>query len=269
MKKSVVTGTLFLSIMALLACNSKFSEPSPEEVKIDGMKLDDRLAHKAQMDSKIEQIQKSTEKMKRIIEIFRNARSEGVKALGYTPIDLVIDVNAELKKRIPQEYQGKSRRYGTIELPSGLVSEECRTVNTILETQPKVDIVTYYLKTCTSGDYFKVAEVQWQEYGFDINVNNDNLGRLFADLFKHEVERGSCLVNTDGGSNITSVTCKNIETEMNKYEHVVFTEMGYFLNQEITFSATAVIYNSLTGKKKTTLKLEVPKSGGPNIDVLE
>ncbi len=265
---------MFLSVMALLACHSKFSEPSPEEVKMGGMKLDDRFVHKAKMDSRIEQIQESTEKIKRLLEILRRAKNQNPEEVlgAYTPIDLVIDLNNELKKRIPQEYKGKMRRYGKIDLPQGLVSEGCLSIDTILETQAvpgneehKVDLITYYLKTCTAADYLPIAEVLWEQNSFNLNVKNENLEKLFVDLFKHEVSRGSCTVNTGDNSNIISVTCRNMETVLNKYEHAIITDMSYFEDREIAFLVNADIYNSQTNKRKAGLKIEVPREGLPRV----
>ncbi len=239
---------------------------------MQGMNLDHRLEVKAKMDSRIEEVQRGAEKIKRIIDIFRQARSEAEHNIlnkVYTPVDMIIDINNELKDRIPQEYKGKVRRRGKITLPIDGLSEECKIVDTVLETsvneETKNDVATYYLKTCTSnGKYEPVAEVRWSN-ALELEVMYDNLSKLFKDLFKHEMNRGSCRVEQQHDGIIESIYCRNIHTSLNEHEYALVREMGYYNTQDIRFALYADIHET-TGRKKATVKLEVFSNGDVKFD---
>ena len=120
----------------IIGCDSKFVEKPPKRVPIKGLSLDDRLEQKERIDGHIEQLEAGAKKINRIIQMFRNVQDPEFDKDIYSPIDFIIDLNAELKTKIPKNEGNKVVRYGQIELPLKGLSEECKVVYLRLETEP-------------------------------------------------------------------------------------------------------------------------------------
>src|SRR5262245_43533318 len=111
---SYLRFVLFVALFftaGIMGCQSRFSESSPDSVKIKGLSLNERLSQKEKVDARMDEVQKGAEKAKRIIEMFKKVQSPDSNLEVYTPIDFLIDANNELKSKIPENSDEKVIRY--------------------------------------------------------------------------------------------------------------------------------------------------------------
>jgi hypothetical protein len=271
MKNLVVIGTLLIS---LVGCTSKVSEGSLDSVDRKGMSLDERLSTKAKLDSRLEEIHKGAEKIKRVIEIFRKAQSQDAHQLlarVYTPVDMIIDINNLIKQSIPAEYQGRVQRRGKLDLPIEGLSEECKTIDTIFETDSTTmtvaDTATYLVKTCaTNNQYIAIAQAKWEDDSLNFNFMQENLAKVFGDIFKRELQKGSCRIDFDDEKVVNTITCSDMNVDLNKHEYAVIRELTYNSTQEVRFLVNADVFHSHSGERKAIIKLVVWATGDIKFD---
>ncbi len=120
MKRSnILMCAVSVAIGVLISgCESKFAESSPDSVKLKGIPLEARISQKEKVDSRIDEIQKGADKAKKILEMFRKIQSPSSKEDVYTPFDFILDINNELKAKIPENSGDQLVRYGKIEIPT-------------------------------------------------------------------------------------------------------------------------------------------------------
>ena len=285
MKKLILAGSLIALSSIWVACDSKFVESSPDSVQLSGITLDERLTQKAEIDERINQIDQGVEKVKRIIDLFKKIQNTDQAQDVYTPIDFVLDVNAELKAKIPENRDGRLVRYSKIELPLTVLSEECRTLHTSLEssviyeesdeesttesTEKKAigEKLTYSFRSCASEEKYLVAvEANWIGSNLEIKLNNENLETIFKDIVVNEVLKDSaCRITQDSEKIIDTIHCSNIKVQLSNSEDAMVNDMIFNNSGEVRFEANADIFEN--ARKKATSEITVLANGEVKFDL--
>lgn len=266
----------FLLASTLISCESKFVEDSPDLVTVEGVTLDDRIFEKAEADKRIEQIVAGAEQIKRIMELIRKIKAPKSYVDTYTPIDFLIDLNEELKSKVPSGNGGKFIRRGQIALPIGGLTEECEKVDTLLESnivQARNDFSTigksegigenlvYSIKSCYSNnEYVEIFVAQWVGDLLILEFKKENLVSFLKDVFLSELQKNSkCKVSTDSRMVLDSVVCTNLSVELTESE-VAHLDLLQYSNSEYLRLKTigSILEHS---KKKAEFRVEVNRDG--------
>lgn len=265
-----------LSLSLFLGCKSKFSESEPDRVKVNGLPLQERVAEKAKIDSKMAEVQEVAEKIKKLIDLFKKVQAPESFLNVYTPLDFLLDMNTELKKKIPQNVNGRLVRSGTIILPAGLFTEECRKVNTLLETsfiyeeytEEKIgERLTYSLNNCkTSEDQFlEVISADWIAGSLELKLNGDNLNALFDfDLISDKLQRNSaCKIKQTASKKLDAVSCSNVLLKLSKTETANIAKAEFNNSQELQLNVEIDIFEN----KKIKAQVRVWQYAGQDLQL--
>lgn len=268
---SFLVGASLLAV-SISGCESRFVESSPASVKIEGLPLSERLSQKGHVDSRIEEIQKGAEKAKRIIEMFKEIQNPSNKEDVYTPIDFLLDVNKELKSRIPENKIGKLVRRGKIVVPVQGLSEDCKIVETLLESSVIYDDtmteksaigerLTYSLKTCGSeGEYLSAIEANWVADTLEFRLVNKNLENVFRDIFLTDaMENSVCKIKEDEKKIIDFIHCENFKVKLSASEFAFIRTMAFNNSGSVRFESVAEIFEN--DKKKANSAIKILSNG--------
>ena len=252
-----------------LACESKNIETSPNTIKIKDINLDERLSHKAKVDKRIDQIEKAVNKIKKIVTMFRRIQRPDKVFDVYTPLDFVIDLNSELKDKIPVSSGGRLSRRGTITLPIKGLSEECRKIETLLESSviyeedlkldpkktPIGERVTYSFKSCAvDGEPLIALEAEWIGSNLEIKLNNENLKSIFNEIALAELSQNATCKLKQGKKNIIEkISCIDFNVQISTSEKAIVHNMTFSNSGFVRFEANASIYENEIKKAKTSL----------------
>ncbi|MBL7542951.1 MAG: hypothetical protein JNL11_04000 [Bdellovibrionaceae bacterium] len=267
-----VTHFLLSSLFAIstlfLGCESKFAESSPDSVKISGLPLEERVQQKAKVDSRIDDIQTAADRTKKIIDMFRKIQDPTNHSEVYTPIDFLIDLNDELKSQIPEnEENEKLARRGKIILPFTNLSDACRSVETLLESDVQKetaagidttisDRLVYQLKTCASeGKYLPTIIAMWEGPSVEFRVENKNLESLFGSILQSEnLKTSVCRFKKSDKKIIDTFSCENMELRLSNSEAAYIKTMAFDNNGDIRFEATADIFENRNKKAQSFIR---------------
>lgn len=247
-------------------CESKFAESSPEAVGIRGPKLEERLEQKKQIDSKLNAVEKSIEKVKVVVELLKGIYTSTGEKLAYSPIDFVLDMNTELKKRIPENSNDRLVRYGKINLPIKGLSEQCKTVETMLsntaveQADSVVENLSYSLKSCKTEDFKEVllANVTGTKVQFDIQTKN--LESIFSlSDFKESLNSAKCQTTFGSENSISAITCEDIQLLISETRSVIFKSIHFDSQSADQVQALAHLIED--NKLKGSAFITVSKSG--------
>ncbi len=278
-QNKILIGTLCVALAAIFTgCESKFAESSPDSVKLKGLPLEERISQKEKVDSRIDEIQKGADKAKKIIEMFRRIQSPSSKEDVYTPFDFILDVNNELKAKIPENNGDKLVRYGNFDLPVQGISEECKSIDTLLESgiiydesqEPKQAIgekLTYSLKTCGSqGQYVEAVVAEWVGTTLEIKLINKNLETVFIDLVLTEAMKSStCKIKQGQKKIIDTITCENFDVKISASEKAHIKNMTFRNSDEVRFESLADIFEH--GQIKAMSDIKVFSNGEVKFDL--
>lgn len=275
MKKTMFhIGTVLVTALAItltlgsLGCESRFVESSPASVDLEGTPLEERLSEKAKVDAKVKEVQEGADKAKRIIDLFRKVQNPSDKENAYTPLDFLIDLNNELKMKIPEKYNNSLIRKAQLLLPANLTSEDCKTVDATLtktelfedsfsQTAPVGERLTYSIKPCGSTqDYVPAVEADWIGSKFEFRLLNKNLESIFQNQLNKELADNSyCRISQNESKIIDFIQCENFNAKISVSEIAVIKTMSFSNKGEIRFEATADIFENNLKKAQSTLKV--------------
>lgn len=259
----IVFGLIFVS------CKSKFNESSPDSVTLSGIPLEERAKLKEKVDVRIDSIQQGAERTKKIIDMFRKVQDPKNQADVYTPIDFLIDINNEIKNQIPENGEnGKLIRKGKIKLPFTSLTEDCQTVETMLESEVikkedggdiKVagDKLTYHIKTCASnGSYLPTILASWNGRAMQFQVDNSNLTKLFNNILRVEnLKTSTCQFKNNDKNIIESMACKNFEIRLSNSEAAHILTMNFDNDGDVRFEASADIFENQNKKAISSIRV--------------
>lgn len=270
---AVGLGMIFFLSLAVIGCESKFSESSPDTVKIEGVSLEERISQKNKVDAKIDEIQNSVNKIRNVIEIFRKIKSPIPNRDVYTPIDFLVDLNNELKARIPENQKGKLARHTSFDIPVESLSEACRHVDVVLEESEIYDGVdaekvaigqslTYSLKTCGSKDqYLEAIVADWIDSTLELKLISKNLEVIFNEILTKELKNSICKIKQDKRRIIDTVTCEDFYVRLSGSEKAYVNAMTFSSSGDILYETIFELYENKDSKG--SFQLRVPRSGKP------
>lgn len=260
------------SALILGGCESRFVESSPSSVRIDGLPLKERVAEKEKVDSKIDALQQALEKAKTILDFFRKIQKADPTADVYTPIDFLMDVNTELKTKIPEMTESGLVRKGQVTLPIKGMSKSCQTVETLLQSSILYDgegedkrqvgeRLSYMLKTCgTNGEFVSTVEVDSMGTSLEFRLMNKNVASIFKDLFKTELAAIShCSFDFDSEKIINAAQCSNFDVKLSVSESAKIKNMSFSNTGDIRFAIAADIFEN--GVFKNNIEVKVDRNG--------
>jgi hypothetical protein len=266
------------TLTIITGCQSKFAESSPDSVKIKGIPLEERLSQKDKVDTRIEDVQKGAEKAKKIIEMFKRIQNPSSKEDVYTPIDFLLDLNGELKLKIPENQGDRLVRRGKIIVPVESLSDACRTVETILETSaiyegsgenrvPVGERLTYSLKTCGSKDqYLEAIVAEWVGTAMEFKLISKNLETIFRDLLMTDAMKDSTCKITQGPKKIIdAIHCENFNVRLSDSEKAHIKTMSFSNSDDVRFESIADIFEN--EKLKATSEIKVLSNGEVKVNL--
>lgn len=256
---------LLLPCLAVFAfgCESKFSESSPDKVAVSGHSLEERIEQKKRVDVKIDEVQKGADKIKKLLDLFKKIQNPTMLANVYTPIDFFIDLNNELREKIPDN--GGDRlsltRYGKMTLPLKNLSEECRTVETGL-VQETIDgaeeaggRLVYSLKTCRNEKFEDVFAVEWAQSKMNFVIIGKNLQNIFADLAQQALQQSSCQITQGDKGILDTISCTNLELRLSVSELAVIKALNFDSTGDVRLEGFADIFENNILKAKSELRI--------------
>lgn len=275
----------------LVACESKFVESAPGQESSLGPSLDERMSRKNELDERTKQIQRSAEKIKNILNMFRKVQSAQAGVDVYTPIDLLIDINKELENKIPESSKEDTDvRHSKIEIPIDLLSKACRRVdvktiteykyvevaNKNLTGNPALDVpqreitqyrTTYQMKTCGSdGQFVNIMQSEYDGMKTEFRFFNKNLEGVWDQvIFTDKLEDSACKVEHDTDKILQSIYCKDFYLQLSVSERAHVHKLTFSNTEETRFYTAADIFEN--GKMKATAKMVVSKDGEVNLDL--
>ena len=265
-------------LSGLFACESKYKEAAPETVNSADTEVNSRLGAKANLDSRVAQLEKKVQNLKDVVGLVRRAKNkiDGTKSddRTYSSIDLILDLSDVLQTGLPRETVGFSFfKEGQIRIPISSLSPECQVVKSRFQVvdpgQNKGDSeglpsqrATISLKTCHSSDYVEsiVFDVQGSHSQFTIKSEMlDVLMPIVPDgIFKLSQV---CDFDTDSNGILSTVRCKNLITNMNSNVLAVFDQLQYNAQTQPKLEG-AVRFFDILGKKFTDiLNFKIPTDG--------
>lgn len=267
---SKVSSLIFIVVGLLItSCQSKFSEPSPDQVNAKGLSLEDRVSQKKEVDVRLDEIQRVADKAKQIIEAVKKIQSPIQHENAYTPFDFIMEINEDFKTKIPQNSNGQLVRYGTIELPLQTLTEECRTVQTMLksETVDSQEKLVYSLKTCSSKDqYVEIFMAQWNEGVVKLDFFNKNLLSILSQFSLAEtIENTSCRIKQSPKKIIELISCESFDIKISASEKAEVKYLTFRNSGEIRLESFAKIFEN--GKLKATSEIRVFDNGEVKFDL--
>ncbi len=254
MKNQMLAASLTAAVIAIanMGCESKFNESSPDGVPQQGTSLTERLQQKIRVDERISELNAKATRLKRIVSLVQQVRGARAGQETYTPLDLLIDLNKELKQEIPNEKSKKLVRYGKILLPDA-ISAECREIETLLETDDikfEDEVVgerlTYSFKACGTHDkYLPAFEAEFAMGQTRLRMINSTLnGILRATLLADNQLMSTCTFEGAGKDPIGKVTCKNIKTDVSASEQLIVKNLTYTSTGPVRLEANAELYEN-------------------------
>ena len=241
MKSGIVV--LLIGTVFVVGCDSKFKESSPSAVNVQGTSLTEKLGEKARMDARMNEVDVKVKKAKKILELFRKAHKASVKEDTYTPLDFFIDANNELRAKMPEDREKRLIRQAQFKVPVKSFTEECKLVETLLESSPLDDEsqvpglnkgfagerLTYSFKTCgTNSQFLPAIEANWVGNSLEIRLINKNLETILKEMLSTDKNINSSCKFVDGEKAvINSINCKDMKVKLSVSEFAFIRELDY------------------------------------------
>lgn len=256
---------IVLAAVLLAACNSKYVEtaPSGREVKAD---LKEILKQKQMLNTRLGRIDEALFKVKRIVDLAQKSQ----KNSGYTPVDLVLDVNRELSNALPTTADNQETVISEtiVEVRSAGVPAECKNVFIRAETTELEEATekisgktSYFVKGCgTEGKFIRFFSASLsEELKLDLKYDLDGFQKISHYLFDSKIKGLPFKCQTNGGLDLKKLECENIPFNVSKTETGNIPRLLYERDADPTFVAVADI--SENGKIKASLTFSVRKDG--------
>jgi hypothetical protein len=282
-----LAGLLGCALALGMGCQSRFEESSPASVKMKGLPLAERLSQKEKIDARISEVQRVAEKIKLFIEMFKKVKKPSTTEDAYTPIDFLIDANKELQTKIPDnqnEKKGRQKlvRRARVIVPVNGLSEDCRVIDTLLESSPIYEDgtdqsenpdakpvgerLTYSVRTCGTKEQFLVAmEAEWIGDTLEFRLVNKNLDAIFRNLISEEALKNSvCKVSQGQKKIVETIRCSDFGVRLTQSEAAWFQSMTFSNSGEIRFEASAAIFEN--GRHKADGEIKIPARGKPIVE---
>lgn len=257
----------FAILATSFGCESKFKESSPDAVAVQGRSLDDRIEQKTKIDVRLDEVQKSAEKINSIISMIKKVQAPDINTSVYTPLDFLMDMNNGIKTSLPEKNSESQVRYGKITLPIEALSEECRHVETKMEaisiyedaasTKQVGEKLAYSLKTCKSdGKFVQITEAQWLGKELSFNFDTKNLDNIFSDIKLSDLLKNpTCKIKQDNNKIIQDINCQNFNVNLSASERAHVNTMSFHNSGEIRFEAQADILENDVIKATSQIKV--------------
>ena len=252
LKKTLKYGALGLGIILgssqIIGCDSKVVEESPGTVQFKGESADQKNELKQNMDTKMNSIDMALTRVRNVTNLARMYKDGSVLKtvrprqltnkstgkiekltydseyfLNYTFLDLILDINAELKEEFPQRNGRDIVRTTKIRINSEKLGEDCKDLDVILtsseaKSEDNQSIIgenlTYAVKTCgTTGEILPIFNISYRNANksFSFKIMSENTNKILkAALIKSSfANEGQCDIDFDG-NNISKFFCSKI-----------------------------------------------------------
>lgn len=254
---------LLTIIFTFLGCESKFYESSPTKVKSDGRSLDARITQKKEIDVSITEIQRGLSKIKSTFDLIKKIQNpSSPQEEIYSPLELIFDINKELKSKIPDYHDEKMLRHAQLKISGESTPDACKNIDTRLETNTtsiasedgKIQTgkrINYFIKTCYSlGKYELLLTAEWKQQGLEMKLNNETVSSLFKMLVIETVPKNAnCKIVKNAQSVIERFSCEDIEIILSKNESALAKSLVFTSGSETEIELVAELYEN---KNKTS-----------------
>lgn len=259
-----------LCLFAFGGCDSKVSESNPDRVSISGPSVQERMYRKMKNDNRLADFEKHILRLQRIVNLFKKVQQPKAGEDVYTPIDFLIDMNGELRSKMPDADDKKLVRRGRLNLNRLNLPEACKVADTELSSedifenseqqneQTKVgERLTYAIRTCgTDNQFVPIAVAEWMGDTFDLRIEDRNLTNIFKEILLGDRSLGSSCRFSDGsGRVVDSVRCVNLAIKLSKSETALVTQLNYDSRDTVRMQAEAEILENHKVKARSNIKI--------------
>jgi hypothetical protein len=254
-----------VTVCALNACQSKFSDKDPAPGGQVGFTAEGRIAANEEIDKKLSKLENYTERVRQLLRALRRVEKARLNQDVYTQIDFMMDMNSELKKTAAEQKDGGWVKYSSMKLNVKGVSEDCRNVQTMLRAD---DANLYYgLKTCRTGDRFlEVLEVNLADNKVGMKFNNENIQKVLQDTIVPAINaETNCEITTDAKQIVLRTSCTKLTTKLSVSESLVINSVTYDRLSDIRLDLDGEILEN--GVNKGVVKFTVPANGKTTFDI--
>lgn len=273
-------------------CESHSVELTSDRFGSDDPSLNERIQKKNTEDQYLQKIYSSSQKMKEMLWIVKNAiynqtnSSEFTEnSTDYFPIEFINNLIHLFLDKIPQNFLEDSLpeskenylRHGQFKIPTAALvnftnfSEPCRTLDAALlmkkiEGEANFDI-DLYIKACDRiPKYLPFLKISWTKNGFTANVIAN-----FVDILNKETKVESSKLNCDIKFNdalsvIENFTCENLQIQFIKDQVLHFSSLKYTANADIQLQGKFEIYEN--NKYQDTGLLTILSNGSSKVEYL-
>ncbi len=171
--------------------------------------------------------------------------------VNYSFLDLILDINAEMKEGLPQRNGRDIVRNSKIRINSENLSESCKDIDVVLTSSQNLsedkqsvigENLTYAIRSCgTNGETLPIFEVKYKNenksFAFKIFSENNNKILKSALIQSRMIKDGQCEVSFDG-NNINKFFCSNIMINLGKSMNLEMGEQyaGVEVNESIVLN---------------------------------
>ena len=292
LKKSLIYGAVSLGFVLgssqLIGCDSKVVEESPGTVQFKGESADQRNELKQNMDTKMNSIDLALARIRNVSNLARMYKEGSVvksvrprqltnKTTGkveklsydqdffvnYTFLDLILDIDSELKEELPQRKGRDLVRATKIHINSDKLSENCKDIDVVLtssETRSEDnqsvlgETLTYAVKTCgTAGESLPIFTVAYknENKSFSFKIMSENTNKILKEAMIQSslMKDGQCEGDFDGNI-LNKFFCSNIVINLGKSQNNGSENYGFNVNE-------ALILNHVSFSKSGDTKIEI------------
>lgn len=269
---------IFLIAMAVflfgfIGCQSKFSEPVPKKVQVKGLQLKARMEQKEKIDLRINQIQKGTRRLKKLVGMFSRVAGEEGSTDVFTVFDFLSSLNDELKNKIPQNEGDSLVRHGKIKLPKAIdycsAEIDIQLKSTELYERPlenqsaslkKGDSIgtflTYSIKHCGREGYLDLISVLFVRSSMNISFETENINRLLGDIpITAKFKNTSCEMYLEGSESQEGIVCRNFDVILSSKNRAFVDHLHYAPSSEEKLTITAKTYEDNVFKSYGVFKI--------------
>ena len=254
--KGLILGVL----IALVACESKRTEPAPENVNGSGT-VSESKQMSIQLDKQFDKIRLLLVNLNihygKLIKVLALAETTN-QSSNYTPIDALIDLVDQTQKGIITKTSGKIKKQGKIIIPAIKDGDACQTITTQLDgtvdDTNKSGAYDFSIKGCfNSGAPIVIAHAEYSgeelaTFTFDLNALQSAIdSSLVNSINKNILVSSNCQIVSAQNSELPQdVTCKDIKMTHDK-DTLTIDELNYLG----TGAAVLKVSGRVTGEDKT------------------
>lgn len=274
-RRAALRILLLTGVLSVVAgCESRIVESAPTKVSHDPNEMKERLEIKEQTDKQIDELQAVLYKVKSFFELIRKTQNSNNSDSPYTTLDLIIDLNEDLKEVIPSSEAGSEIRKGSLSLADFFKNPKCQSVEVKMESRAlssSAKQVVYMVKPCNQEDTFvEVVTVDWENSGISFQIINSGLEKIVMSLDPEsnlisKLEPAGCNTSKNSSGSLEKLICYELEVKLSGKQTAHIKSLSFQNSGDIRLQASGQIVEGQIVKADYSLTLD--QDGNLNSDI--